>query len=194
MAAGCSAGGICLSSQPCMGVQDGRPDPARDGRPHACRPYALTRRGARLGLPTPMGLGFTTPRVLRFGVFELDRRSGELRREGLRVRLQEQPLRILEALLDARGEPVTREALRQRLWPDETFVDFDSGLNRAINRLRVALGDEADNPRFIETLERRGYRFIAPVGAPEPAEVSSPPIPRHRRAMWLGAAFFAAAL
>jgi TolB-like protein/DNA-binding winged helix-turn-helix (wHTH) protein/Tfp pilus assembly protein PilF len=149
-----------------------------------------------------MGLGDTTPRVLRFGVFELDRRSGELRREGLRVRLQEQPLRILEALLDARGEPVTREALRQRLWPDETFVDFDSGLNRAINRLRAALGDEADNPRFIETLERRAYRFIAPVGAPEPevalrpapaAEVSSP-IPRHRRAMWLGAAFSAAAL
>src|SRR6266516_272280 len=156
-----------------------------------------------------MGLADNTPRVLRFGVFELDRRSGELRREGLRVRLQEQPLRILEALLDARGEPVTREALRQRLWPDETFVDFDSGLNRAINRLRAALGDEADNPRFIETLERRAYRFIAPVSAPEPAappapevaarpappaEASSPPIPRHRRAMWLGAAFAAAVL
>jgi TolB-like protein/DNA-binding winged helix-turn-helix (wHTH) protein/Flp pilus assembly protein TadD len=156
-----------------------------------------------------MGLGETTPRVLRFGVFELDRRSGELRKEGMRVRLQEQPLRILEALLDARGEPVTREALRQRLWPDETFVDFDSGLNRAINRLRAALGDEADNPRFIETLERRGYRFIAPVGAPEPAappapevaarpapaaEVSSPATPRTRRAMWLGAAVSAAAL
>lgn len=141
-----------------------------------------------------MGPGDTTPRVLRFGVFELDRRSGELRREGLRVRLQEQPLRILEALLDARGEPVTREALRQRLWPDETFVDFDNGLNRAISRLRAALGDEADNPRFVETLERRAYRFIAPVGAPEPAEVSSPPIPRRRRAMWLGAAVSAAAL
>ena len=122
-----------------------------------------------------MGLGDTTPRVLRFGVFELDRLSGELRRDGLRVRLQEQPLRILEALLDARGEPVTREALRQRLWPDETFVDFDTGLNRAINRLRTALGDEADNPRFIETLERRAYRFIAPLGAPEPAA------PRRRR-------------
>jgi TolB-like protein/DNA-binding winged helix-turn-helix (wHTH) protein len=149
-----------------------------------------------------MGLRDTTPRVLRFGVFELDRLSGELRREGLRVRLQEQPLRVLEALLDARGEPVTREALRQRLWSDETFVDFDSGLNRAINRLRAALGDEADNPRFIETLERRAYRFIAPVGPPEPevaarpapaAEVSSP-IPRHRRAMWQVAAFSAAAL
>jgi TolB-like protein/DNA-binding winged helix-turn-helix (wHTH) protein/tetratricopeptide (TPR) repeat protein len=142
-----------------------------------------------------MGLGETTPRVLRFGVFELDRRSGELRREGMRVRLQGQPLRILEALLDARGEPVTREALRQRLWPDETFVDFDNGLNRAVSRLRAALGDEADNPRFIETLERRAYRFIAPVGAPEPAlEVSTPPIPRRRRAIWLGVALSAAAL
>src|SRR5262245_12541961 len=153
-----------------------------------------------------MDLGDTTPRVLRFGVFELDRRSGELRREGLRVRLQEQPLRILEALLDARGEPVTREALRQRLWPDETFVDFDSGLNRAINRLRAALGDEADNPRFIETLERRGYRFIAPVGTPDakaqvgapdatPPErrlsapdTGSPPSRGRRRAAWLGGA------
>jgi TolB-like protein/DNA-binding winged helix-turn-helix (wHTH) protein/Tfp pilus assembly protein PilF len=109
-----------------------------------------------------------TPRVVRFGAFELDRRAGELRKDGLRVRLQEQPLRILEALLAEPGQPVTREALRARLWPEETFVDFDSGLNRAINRLRSALGDEADNPRFIETLERRGYRFIAPVVAPPP--------------------------
>ena len=143
-----------------------------------------------------------TPRVLRFGVFELDRRSGELRKEGLRVRLQEQPLRILEALLDVPGEPVTREALRQRLWPDDTFVDFDGGLNRAINRLRAALGDEADNPRFIETLERRGYRFIAPVAPPEaarPAEPTPPAAvstrrPHRRRATWLGAAAAAVAL
>src|SRR5438552_8261714 len=209
MAAACSAAGMCLPPQPHVEVQDGRPDPARDLRPCACRPMPWLAAVLGSGLPNPMGLGDTTPRVLRFGVFELDRRSGERRREGLRVRLQEQPLRVLEALLDARGEPVTREALRQRLWPDETFVDFDSGLNRAINRLRAALGDEADNPRFIETLERRAYRFIAPVGAPEPAappapevaarpapaeEVSSPPMPRHRRAMWLGAAFSAAAL
>ncbi len=85
---------------------------------------------------------------------------------------------ILDALLAEPGEPVTREALRQRLWPDDTFVDFDNGLNRAINRLRAALGDEADNPRFIETLERRGYRFIAPVGAPEakpPEEAAAAP-------------------
>ena len=119
-----------------------------------------------------MDLPEATPRVLRFGVFELDRRSGELRKQGVRVRVQEQPLRVLEALLAEPGEPVTREALRQRLWPDETFVDFDNGLNRSIARLRAALGDEADNPRFIETLGRRGYRFIAPVGLVDDAVVA----------------------
>jgi TolB-like protein/DNA-binding winged helix-turn-helix (wHTH) protein/Tfp pilus assembly protein PilF len=150
-----------------------------------------------------------TPRLVRFGVFELDRRSGELRKDGVRVRLQEQPLRVLDALLAEAGEPVTREALRQRLWPDETFVDFDNGLNRAINRLRAALGDEADNPRFIETLERRGYRFIAPVVAPEAPVPAAPPEPsleparpatpprtdrgRGRRA-WLGGVVAAALL
>jgi len=158
-----------------------------------------------------MDLADPTPRVLRFGVFELDRRSGELRKQGVRVRVQEQPLRVLEALLAEPGEPVTREALRQRLWPDDTFVDFDNGLNRAINRLRAALGDEADNPRFIETLERRGYRFIAPVGlvdmpsspAPAPApettpsapETTTPPTGRGRgRNVWLAGALAAAAL
>jgi TolB-like protein/DNA-binding winged helix-turn-helix (wHTH) protein/Tfp pilus assembly protein PilF len=144
------------------------------------------------------------PRVVRFGVFELDRLAGELRRDGVRVRLQEQPLRVLEALLAQPGEPVTRDTLRQRLWPDDTFVDFDNGLNRAINRLRAALGDEASNPRFIETLERRGYRFIAPVEAPTAASrpaaerITSPEPPpaerpRRRRA-WLGASAVAVAL
>src|SRR5262249_10037032 len=142
-------------------------------------------------------LAEATPRVLRFGAFELDRRSGELRKDGMRVRLQEQPLRVLEALLDAPGEPVTREALRQRLWPADTFVDFDNGLNRAINRLRAALGDEPDNPRFIEPLERRGYRFIAPVSPPTPAPASAreagPQGPwRHRRGIWITAVVAAA--
>jgi TolB-like protein/DNA-binding winged helix-turn-helix (wHTH) protein/Tfp pilus assembly protein PilF len=157
-----------------------------------------------------MELPEVTPRVLRFGVFELDRRSGELRKQGVRVRVQEQPLRVLEALLAEPGKPVTREALRQRLWPDDTFVDFDNGLNRAINRLRAALGDEADNPRFIETLERRGYRFIAPVGvvdtplpaaAPVPESTPSAPettTPRTERGRgrnrWLAGALAAAAL
>jgi TolB-like protein/DNA-binding winged helix-turn-helix (wHTH) protein/Tfp pilus assembly protein PilF len=138
-----------------------------------------------------------SPRIVRFGVFELDRLAGELRKDGLRVRLQGQPLYVLDALLAEPGEPVTRDALRQRLWPDDTFVDFDNGLNRAINRLRAALGDDADNPRFIETLERRGYRFIAPVSAPEakPPETlpaapdAGSPAPRgRRRAWWLGGA------
>ena len=157
-----------------------------------------------------MDLADPTPRVLRFGVFELDRRSGELRKQGVRVRVQEQPLRVLEALLAEPGEPVTREALRQRLWPDDTFVDFDNGLNRAINRLRAALGDEADNPRFIETLERRGYRFIAPVGVADmPSSPAAPPLPEttpsapetttptgrgRGRNAWLAGALAAAAL
>src|SRR5262245_20021626 len=121
-----------------------------------------------------------TARVVRFGAFELDRRAGELKKDGLRVRLPEQSLRILDALVSEPGEPVTREELRKRLWPDDTFVDFDNGLNRAINRLRAALGDAADRPRYVETLERRGYRFIAPVVFEEDALAASPE--RARRA------------
>lgn len=146
--------------------------------------------------------GDTTPRVARFGAFELDRRSGVLRKDGVRVRLQQQPMRVLEALLDRPGEPVTREALRQRLWPEDTFVDFDNGLNRAINRLRAALGDDADTPRYIETLERRGYRFIAPVTGEKEvaaAESDAARAPRAgtvsgRRLSWLGLAGAAAAV
>jgi len=99
----------------------------------------------------------------RFGIFELDLQAGELRKHGLRIRLQEQPFKVLAALLERPGEVVTREELRKRLWPDDTFVDFDHGLASAINRLREALGDSAENPRYVETLPRRGYRFIAPV-------------------------------
>ena len=105
----------------------------------------------------------------RFGAFELDLRTGELRKGGFRVRLQEQPLRILVLLVERVGELVTREDLRQRLWSQDTFVDFDRGLNNAVRRLREALGDSADAPRFIETLARRGYRFIAPVERVLPA-------------------------
>jgi len=100
---------------------------------------------------------------LRFGVFELDLRSGELRKHGLRVRLQEQPFRLLEMLLEHPGEVVTREELQKRLWPADTFVDFDHGLNKAINKIREALGDSAESPRFVETVSRRGYRFLAEV-------------------------------
>ena len=101
--------------------------------------------------------------LVRFGVFELDRRSGELRKAGVRVSLQEQALQVLTLLLERPGDLVTRDELRQRLWPNGTFVDFEHGLNAVINRLRDTLGDSADTPRFVETVPRRGYRFIAPV-------------------------------
>lgn len=101
--------------------------------------------------------------VIRFGIFEVDLRAGQLRRNGLRVRLQEQPFQVLAMLLERPGEVVTREDLHARLWPADTFVDFDHGLNAAVKRLRDALGDSAENPRFVETLARRGYRFLAPV-------------------------------
>jgi TolB-like protein/DNA-binding winged helix-turn-helix (wHTH) protein/Tfp pilus assembly protein PilF len=100
---------------------------------------------------------------IRFGIFEVDLQAGELRRQGVKIKLQQQPFQILAMLLECPGEVVTREEVQKRLWPTDTFVDFDRGLNRATNRLRESLGDEADNPRFIETLPRRGYRFIGQV-------------------------------
>jgi len=103
------------------------------------------------------------PRTIRFGCFEVDLRSGELRKKGLKIKLQEQPFQVLAMLLERPGGVVTREELRKKLWSDDTFVDFDQGLNRAINKIREALDDDAETPRFVETLPRRGYRFIAPV-------------------------------
>ena len=103
-------------------------------------------------------------RLIRFGIYEFDGRTGELRKDGkTRPRLQGQPLEVLQHLLDRPGELVTREALRQRLWPADTFVDYDHSLNTAVNKLREALSDSADNPRFIQTIPRRGYRFIASI-------------------------------
>ena len=99
--------------------------------------------------------------VIRFGTFELDVRAGELRERGAKIKLQEQPLRILEMLLAHPGQLVTRDELRTRLWPSHSFVDFDHGLNKAINKLREALGDSAESPRFVQTIPRRGYRMIA---------------------------------
>ncbi len=109
-----------------------------------------------------------TGSAIRFGVFEVDLRSGELRKSGLRLKLQEQPFQVLAMLLERPGEMVSREELRKKLWPADTFVDFEHGLNAAINKLREALGDSADNPRFVETLHRRGYRFIASVETARP--------------------------
>jgi TolB-like protein/DNA-binding winged helix-turn-helix (wHTH) protein/Flp pilus assembly protein TadD len=108
---------------------------------------------------------------LRFGVFELDLRAGELRKHGLRVRLQEQPFQVLAALLEHPGEVVTRDELQKKLWPADTFVDFDHGLNKTINKIREALGDSAGSPRFVETVARRGYRFLAEVKVEEAAPV-----------------------
>ena len=102
-------------------------------------------------------------RIYRFGVFEVDLKASELRKNGLRLKLPEQPFQILAVLLERPGEIITRDELRNRLWPGDTFVDFDHGLNNAVMRLRETLGDSSENPRFVETIPRRGYRFIAPV-------------------------------
>lgn len=111
----------------------------------------------------------------RFGVFELNTRSGELRKGGTRIRIQDQPLKILMALLEQPGDVVTREELKRRIWPDESFGDFDHAVNVAVAKLRAALADSADTPRFVETLHRRGYRFIFPVTLPaeQPSAVPS---------------------
>ncbi len=140
-------------------------------------------------------------RTYKFGLFEVDGESGKLLREGVRVKLQEQPFRVLCLLLDRAGEVVSREQLRQALWPADTYVEFDGSLNAALKRLRYALGDSADSPIYIETLPRRGYRFLAPVAVQEPPqdtlepakspaetqtaeqleEIASPPIPDGHR-------------
>jgi len=132
----------------------------------------------------PASVGAT----LRFGVFEVDPKTGELRRNGVRVRLQDQPLQILLTLLERPGDVVTRDELRARLWPDDTFVDFEHSINTAVRRLRDALGDSAENPRFVETVARLGYRFLAPVAGGQ--EISSPinvptPVQHGARRWWI---------
>jgi len=114
-----------------------------------------------------------SPHLIRFGLFEVDTRSGELRRQGSKVNLQEQPFQALVLLLERPGEVVTREELNKRLWPEDTFVDFERGLNKAINKLRAALRDNAEKPRFIETLPQHGYRFIAPLEGALPESLPS---------------------
>lgn len=126
-------------------------------------------------------------RRYRFGAFEADAATGELRRQGIRVRLNTQPFQVLTMLLERPGELLTREEIARELWPDDTFVDYEHGLNSAINRIRDALGDTASNPRFVETLARRGYRFVAPVeriavenGTPPPVAKSASPSPAEQ--------------
>src|SRR5258707_3801182 len=115
------------------------------------------------------------PRALRFGVFEFDLRLGELRKQGRKIRLEGQPVQVLIKLLERPGELIAREELQKELWPSDTFVNFEQSLNAAVKRLRQALGDSPANPRFVETLARRGYRFIAPVSGL--AEAPGPPAP-----------------
>jgi TolB-like protein/DNA-binding winged helix-turn-helix (wHTH) protein/tetratricopeptide (TPR) repeat protein len=126
-----------------------------------------------MAMPEPAG----SVHKARFGPYEVDFRAGELLKNGRKIRLQDQPLQVLAMLLEKPGEVITREELRQKLWLTDTFVDFDHGINKAINRLREALNDSADSPRFIETLPRHGYRFIAPVddGAATSSQFSPPP-------------------
>src|SRR5947209_16201011 len=124
-------------------------------------------------VPQPSSAG----RIVRFGVFELDLLAGELRKGGARIRLQEQPFQVLAMLLDRPGDVVTRDDLRQKLWPADTFVDFDHSLNTAVNKIREALGDSATSPRFVETMARRGYRFIAPVNGAETQTAKQPGSP-----------------
>lgn len=125
----------------------------------------------------------------RFGVFEFDPHSGELRKHGIRLKLQDQPLQVLTLLLERAGQVVTREEIQKRLWPENTYVDFDHAINSTVRKLRDAIGDSAENPRFIETLARRGYRFIAPVTGntplkTPPAPVQPKTIPRKARFHW----------
>ena len=134
-------------------------------------------------MPAPASIS----ELLQFGLFELDMQQAELRKRGVRIKLQEQPLKVLQLLLQNRGEIVTREQLRTNIWPANTFVEFDHGLYSAMARLREALGDSSENPRFIETVPRRGYRFIAPVTSPGTVAVPIPEptvtgrLPRSRR-------------
>jgi TolB-like protein/DNA-binding winged helix-turn-helix (wHTH) protein/Flp pilus assembly protein TadD len=138
----------------------------------------------------------TKPKIVSFGAYEFNPYSKELRKEGMRVRLEGQPLAILEVLLEQPGELVTREEVQKRLWPENTFVDFEHSVNAAVKRLRAALNDSADQPRYIETLARRGYRFVAPVGRGvaerETESAQVPPEPQApaaagfgRRLLWL---------
>src|ERR1700692_3340903 len=115
-----------------------------------------------------MGSAQATPALARFGMFEADLRAGELRRNGVRVRLQDLPFRALALLLTRPGEVITREEFRRVLWPSDVFVDFEQGISSAVMRLRDALRDSADNPVFIETIERRGYRWIGPIQRVQP--------------------------
>ena len=132
--------------------------------------------------PRHAGTSHGSVRV-RVGEFEINLRCGEVRHRGEKIKLQERPFQILTALIERPGEVVTRQQMQQKLWPTDTFVDFEHSINTAVKKLREALGDDAENPRFIETLPRRGYRLIAPVEIVEKSglpETGIPPVPPHK--------------
>ena len=139
-----------------------------------------TNRSSRMAVPPAHDAG----KLVRFGVFEMDLAAGELRKSGSKIRLQEQPFQLLAYLVHRPGEVVTREDLREKLWPSDTFVDFDHSLNTAVNKVRDALGDSASSPRFVETLARRGYRFIAPVEHVESHSAAAALGPLRPAASW----------
>jgi len=127
--------------------------------------------------------------MVRFGPFEADLTTGELRREGARISLQDMPFQVLVALLERPGQLVTRDELRQRLWPEAVFTDFEHGLNKAVNKLRRALEDPPATPRYVETLPKRGYRFLAPLERAAPAAVASAPASTAFRLIYQGRSF-----
>jgi DNA-binding winged helix-turn-helix (wHTH) protein len=146
-------------------------------------------------LNTHQDANLRPPKLYRFGIFEADAATGELRRRGIRIKLNAQPFQVLLLLMERAGELLTREEISRELWPDGTFVDYEHGVNSAVNRIREALGDTAGNPRFIETLARRGYRFVAPVEHMEPgkekpralpaAESGAPPQSENKYSTWI---------
>jgi DNA-binding winged helix-turn-helix (wHTH) protein len=140
------------------------------GKPRRLRVGTGVLHSSRLGVGVKPSS--SVPQALRFGVFELDPRAGELRKKGMKIRLQEQSFQILTLLLERPGEVVTREVLQKRLWPADTFVDFDHSINAAVRRLRASLDDDAETPHFIETLPRRGYRFIGSVNSTGPTSAT----------------------
>jgi DNA-binding winged helix-turn-helix (wHTH) protein len=142
--------------------------------------------------------GQRSAQIVRFGLFEADLQTGELRKNGVKVPLQGQPFQVCAILLSRSGELVSREELRQQVWPEDTFVDFDHALNTAITKIRLALGDQAENPRFVETLPRRGYRFIAQLTAKSTGSCAAsprgPPRAQDKRLWIAGAALLLALL
>jgi TolB-like protein/DNA-binding winged helix-turn-helix (wHTH) protein len=147
--------------------------------------YSTSGFWANTGLPQRLTMEAPSPPtdIVRFGIFQIDLKARELHKAGVKVKLQEQPFRVLALLVDRAGLVVTREELQQKIWPTDAYVAFDQGLNNAIKKVRDALGDSADSPRFIETLTRHGYRFVAPVGA-LPQRPSEPPLRFGWRSHW----------